>query len=409
MQEQGLNKYIKICLLNLLLVAVWGSLMRYKIGFDFPFFNQKFLLHAHSHFAFSGWVSLLIFALILKSILEKGIAITRNYNPLLLGYLLSAYGMLISFSAQGYGLFSIAFSSISLIISIILSFRINSNLKKLKNQQSSSWFRAALLFNVLSAIGTAWLSYMMAGKSVNQHSYLASVYWYLHFQYNGFFFFSCAGLFIDYMGKKGLLTTRLNRPFLLLLLSCIPAYGLSVLWLQLPIWVFGIVALAALAQTIAIVMLIRKLALLPYSGIPGFTTLARFLLLCATFALVVKFTLQLGSTIPAVSKLAFGFRPIVIAYLHLVLLAFTSIFLLFYLYSGRILHFRKPAIAGLWIFTGGVFLNELILGLQGIAAFSYTLIPYVNESLFFASITMTTGLILLNCYSSQKSIAKSNI
>ncbi len=31
--------------------------MRYKIGFEFPFFNQKNLQHSHSHFAFAGWVS----------------------------------------------------------------------------------------------------------------------------------------------------------------------------------------------------------------------------------------------------------------------------------------------------------------------------------------------------------------
>lgn len=49
--------WLKFSLINLFLVAFLGLIMRYKIGFEFPFFDQKFLQHSHSHFAFSGWIS----------------------------------------------------------------------------------------------------------------------------------------------------------------------------------------------------------------------------------------------------------------------------------------------------------------------------------------------------------------
>ena len=49
--------WLKFSLINLLIVALLGLLMRYKIGFEFPFFNQKNLQHSHSHFAFAGWIS----------------------------------------------------------------------------------------------------------------------------------------------------------------------------------------------------------------------------------------------------------------------------------------------------------------------------------------------------------------
>ncbi len=42
----------------------------------------------------------------------------------------------------------------------------------------------------------------------------------------------------------------------------------------------------------------------------------------------------------------------------------------------------------------GVFLNELALGKQGVAAFSYTLIPMINEALFFISGLMFLALII---------------
>ena len=33
--------WLKFSLINLLIVALLGLLMRYKIGFEFPYFNQK--------------------------------------------------------------------------------------------------------------------------------------------------------------------------------------------------------------------------------------------------------------------------------------------------------------------------------------------------------------------------------
>lgn len=51
------TKYFRYSVISLFIVAVLGTLMRYKIAFSFPYFDQKNLLHAHSYFAFSGWIS----------------------------------------------------------------------------------------------------------------------------------------------------------------------------------------------------------------------------------------------------------------------------------------------------------------------------------------------------------------
>ena len=37
--------FIFFALFNLVIVALLGVLMRYKIGFEFPYLNQKYLLH----------------------------------------------------------------------------------------------------------------------------------------------------------------------------------------------------------------------------------------------------------------------------------------------------------------------------------------------------------------------------
>ena len=99
-------KWFRIALLNLAIVALYGTLMRYKIAFDFPFFEQKNLLHAHSHFAFTGWISHVLycgfFLLVAPYINLKS---RPKYKILILLNLVSAFGMLIAFTIQGYKLF----------------------------------------------------------------------------------------------------------------------------------------------------------------------------------------------------------------------------------------------------------------------------------------------------------------
>ncbi len=105
--------------------------------------------------------------------------------------------------------------------------------------------------------------------------------------------------------------------------------------------------------------------------------------------------LQLGSTIPAVSKLAYGFRPIVIAYLHLILLAVFSLFLISYSHVNGFLAENKTTAKGLVTIAVGVFLNEFVLLIQGVAAFSYTAVPYVNETLLVVAAIIMLGILIL--------------
>jgi hypothetical protein len=137
------------------------------------------------------------------------------------------------------------------------------------------------------------------------------------------------------------------------------------------------------------------------------TTLNKFqiyLFLFVSIAFTVKLLLQLGSTIPAVSDLAFGFRPIVIAYLHLVLLAVISVFILSFLYTFKLIMVNKLTTIAFSVFIIGIFLNELVLGVQGVAAFSYIVVKYVNETLFGVSLLLFLGTILMALSQRKKSL-----
>ena len=193
-----------------------------------------------------------------------------------------------------------------------------------------------------------------------------------------------------------------KRTFWLFFLSCIPAYFLSTLWWDLPIWIYLITVVAAFIQVYTWFRFLIIIIKTKREFLYNFPFFLRYILLFVAFALSIKFLLQLGSTIPVLSTLAFGFRPIVIAYLHLVLLAIISLFLLFYVYANHLIHFNRQIKIGVITFSIGVLLNEIILAVQGIASFSYTIIPFANEMLFGAAIILVSGIGITAFYSIKK-------
>jgi len=393
MAKNKATKWITISFISLFIVATLGVIMRYKIAFSFPFLNQKNIQHAHSHFAFAGWISQTLFFFLTHSLRSLNTDKKfRYYNYLLWANWITSLGMLIFFMLQGYGFYSIFFSSLSILISFVFAIIFWPDIKYYQNLISRQWFKWALVFMLLSSLGTLSLTLMMATKNIHQHTYLASVYWYLHFQYNGWFFFACMGLLYDYLGRKYAHFATKDLAFRLIAYSCVPAYGLSILWMQLPIWLEIVFALAALAQALGWSNILYHAYKHKVLKEFDFIQPLKWLLFIIAIAGSIKFALQLGSTIPAVSQLAFGFRSIVIAYLHLVLLAFISLFLITYAYMTKLSIFNKYSFASITIFVVGVLLNELLLGIQGIASIGYIVIPFINELLFAVSLLMLSGV-----------------
>ncbi len=396
--------WIKFSLFNLLLVASLGLLMRYKIAFEFPFLNQKNIQHSHSHFAFAGWVSQTLIVLMVHFLSKQNAAINlEKYKKVFIANLVCAYIMLFSFIFQGYGLISILFSTLSIFVSFWFAILYFKDLKLVSNNSlAKNWFKAALFFNVISSLGTFALAYMMATKSLHQDFYLSSIYYYLHFQYNGWFWFGIMGLFVNQLISNLVLEKANKIIFTWFFISCIPAYLLSVLWLKLPIWIYGLAILSAILQVFAWMKFIKIIIpnfIKNYSLAPFFKWIYISIVVCIS----IKFLLQLGSTVPEIGKLAFGFRPIVIAYLHLVLLAIISGFLLLYLFTNQLVIQNNRIKKALGLFIIGIFLNELVLAIQGIASFSYTLIPYANEMLFGIAILLFFGAFRM-FYLNQKKV-----
>lgn len=394
----NINLWVRLSLLNFFVVAFAGIILRYKINFSLPFIDQKYLLHGHSHFAFVGWVSLSLMALMIYYLQKNDININfKKYTWVLVANTITAYGMLFTFIWQGYAFFSISFSTLSIFVSYVFIYFYWRDLNKIKDMSSIHiWFKTGLIIWAISSLGAFSLAYFMASHLKNQDLYFAAIYFFLHFQYNGWFIFVCFGLLFAYLKKRRCLPIiSINKKiYLLLVITVVPTYFLSILWLKIPSYLYWVAALAGFIQLFIIIYLIsllkkfRSLRL----EISSTTTLLWGL---ACVSLLLKIVLQSLSAVPYLAQFAFSYRPIVIGYLHLSFLGIISFFILGYLnevLKERALQLNK---IGAGIFVFGVVFQEIILMSQGLEVINQQGIPFASKLLFMAAIIIGVGLFLL--------------
>ena len=389
--------WLKFSVFNFFLVALLGVIMRYKILYSLPFLDQKHLQEAHSHFAFYGWITNVLYVLIVNYISKVNPLVQlKKYEYLIMINLAASFAMLGAFMYGGYFWASIAASTAALLTSFVFCYFFVKDARKIQDV-SKIWFLAGLFFAVISSVGVFNLAYMMSSKNISQDIYLASEYYFLHFQYNGFFIFSCIGLLLYSLKEAGSpISERNNRlMFWLMFFGCLVGVGLSVLWMKLPVFIFALIVLTTIGQTASAVMLFGFVRKSWTNLVLKWSPMQRFVLIYVGFAFAVKIALQLGSNIPALNQFAFGFRNVVIAYLHLVLLMCIATFLVNEILATNFFTISKPLLLGLKLFLLGIFLNEFLLGLMGIFSIKYISIPYANHFLLYISLLIFIALLLI--------------
>jgi hypothetical protein len=206
------------------------------------------------------------------------------------------------------------------------------------------------------------------------------------------------GLLMQWLADKNLAPSInvTKQIFRLFFFAAIPAYFLSALWLPIPTWLYLLIAVAAIAQLIAFVLLVLHIKKNSTKILYSLSKPVKWLWILSCTALSIKLLLQAGSTIPSLNMVAYGFRPIVIGYLHLVLLGVLSIFSCGYFISESNIRFSTVFRSGLILFIAGIIITEVLLMLQGVDAMRYENIPLINYLLLAAALIMFCGLIFIN-------------
>lgn len=394
------NKWrVRVSLTFLLFVSVSGLLLRMMPLTDLPI-NYQYLLHAHSHIAFLGWCYNVLFIAFTVTFLPEKIQRHKRYRIQFALAQVSCAGMLVSFLLQGYGPFSIFFCAAHVAVSWWFAWSFLSDTRNSRCAGCSSRFaRTAVVLMVLASLGVIFLGpakiLFGAGSAVYQNI----IYFYLHFQYNGWFTFGVLALLLHPLESMHRKSEAGMPPYLfpLMLCACLFSWLLSTLWCHPPAYFYFIAFLSALVQLAAIGMLFRYVwaSRQDLQDISG-STWVSFLLYGALICLGLKSLVQLISAAPFISDMAHHIRSFTIGYLHLVLLGFISFFLISFLLRKRYLLQERLCRYGIVLFVTGFVLNELLLFAQGTAAWA---LAWSGWSLLFwlavAAGLMSLGVLLL--------------
>lgn len=293
--------------LNFVVLALFGVVLRYMISFSIPQLNYMNILHAHSHFAFAGWV-FLAFVLIFANKLP--VQHQKSFSWIALLTILSSYGMLVSFSIQGYKLISIILSTLFLFVTYWFAYVVLGRLRQMGQLVSKQLIKASIWFLILSSVGPFALGFLKA-LGYSGVVYQNAIYFYLHFQLNGWMLLAALGLIaLEFLKDQN--HQPISTWLKLFIGSTLPLFFIFTLWAKPLQYVYIIAFLSALLHAISWFVMLFKLrkrtAKLPYS--------INFVVL----AISLKVLFQVIICLPEVSSWVASQRNLIIGYLHLITL-----------------------------------------------------------------------------------------
>jgi hypothetical protein len=381
------DRLIQFSFFNLFLVALLGVLLRaFPFLGSFPF-SYKNVLHGHSHFAFGGWVMPILLALVIKyfPVISQKVGY-RHWRNIAVLLFFSAYGMLVSFPIQGYKAVSIFFSTLSVAAGYYLAIVIWMALRNEAKTTGTRFLQWGLVYLSLSAIGPFATGPLIVLGYQGSPLYYNAIYYYLHFQYSGWFTFAVLAVLYQLIGLGS--SGNSKKVFVLLNAACVPTFFLSVLWNK-PGLIFNVIGgLGALLQLVALYFLLKDLvAYKKRAALGGLFTLS-------LVAFCLKLVLQQLSAFTVFASMAYQYRNFVIAYLHLVLLGFITLFVFSAIFKAYPIKQNGWLERGVLFFLLSFVATEFLLVLHAWGGKVGFAIPGYTQLLLAGSIGFPIGVLM---------------
>lgn len=296
-------------LVSFIILAFFGAILRYMLCFPLPGLSYMNILHAHSHYAFGGWVFLAMVILLGKHL---SLSSSQGFKWLMLIALLSSIGMLVSFSFQGYKAISIAFSTLFLFVTYWFAALVYPKLNLIEDASSRVLVKAGVWCLVLSSIGPLALGALKAAGNTGA-IYQNAIYFYLHFQMNGWMLLAALGLIFKNYIRFDRVAGISSRPWIYgFILSSFPLFFIFTLWSKPSSWVGEIAFLAALINAVSWFGIVQKTFYCMKK--------APLMIQVALFAVSFKVLFQILVCVPQIGEWTFSNRNLIIGYVHLVTL-----------------------------------------------------------------------------------------
>lgn len=385
------KKHIHIALGYFVLIAIMGVALRLFAIIDLPI-TYRYVVHTHSHIALLGWVYTGL-TTILYYLYLRDSEISKKYTYLFWATQATIVGMLFSFPFTGYALFSILFSTLFLFATYVFAFFfLKHTPRKLKTLQSYKLIRAAIWFMVLSSIGPWVVGIVMGTLGNTSPWYRNAIYFYLHFQYNGWFLVALCGILLKLFEHYEIIISQksFKRFYYLLNAGVILTFFISILWMQ-PHWLFNVLAITGgILQIIAFSILFGRILWERSILRRHLSKQTGWLLKFAGFCLAIKLTTQLMGSFPETAEIISGNIDYVISYLHWVFLGLVSVALLAFLQHFKWVVLTKASSV---LYLLGFILTEFLIFYRGsMSAFNLPALPNISFWLTMASILLLLAL-----------------
>ncbi len=395
MENNQINKWLLFSLSMLVVVALCGLIMRTLPMVSFGGLNYEFLLHAHSHLAFLGWIYNALFAGIIRCFIPTDDQKTLSkYNTLFWITQAVTVWMFVAFLVDGYHTPAIIGLSIHTLLTYVFIAYLFSDTRRGQSGLSIFLLRIALITLLLSTLGPLAIPIIKA-NSINPDYIKLAVNYYLHFQYNGWFVFGVLAIVFKQL-PTSLTTNRTLAIGVWLLLGIIPTYFLSIQWIGLWGWIKVLSTVAATVQFIGAVLIGYQFFHFKEQWQNRFGEGIGHWLLFGFSVLVVKCLFLLLSAAPVVYEWVFHNRNIMIAYLHWHFLGFVTLEILVLFGSANWLDpYLRLYRWGFRIFVFGFIIQETYLFAQPVLArLGISLAEIHLELLWFASMLLFVGTVV---------------
>lgn len=385
---------------NFLLTASIGAMLRFNTISPFPELIERYWIHAHSHVGFLGWVFMALFILAFAMLLPKGAIINRRVYRLLIYMQISVMGMLVTFPFMGYAAPSILFSTFHMVLSVIFVLMYFKYVAK--DDLSGKFMKAGLVFMLLSGIGPLALGPIIIGGFRESDWYDMAIYYYLHFQYNGWFTMGVFALLFKFLEQQpwNINISSAKLIYKLLVIGIIMTLALSALGFGLKTYAQVVGFIGAILQLIAGFLLLKVLFLKSGLGTIIHNSFARWFFGMALFSWLLKIMMQFLSAIPLITDFVYLSRDAIMTYLHLSFLGFTSCFVIgLLLVKGYLSTKSLFSRMGYILFIAGVVLMGVSIGLRSIPQYiGLDFLHVINYLLFSEAALIFLALILILFY-----------
>jgi hypothetical protein len=406
------TSWSKISLTFFFVIAIFGSILRMIPFIDIKF-NYIHLLHSHSHIAFQGWVYTVLFLLIVKLFLDDDLIAKGKFKLQFVLTLIVLLGIMFAFALQGYAFFSILFSSFFQLLNYWFFYSFLKNIKKSKKATpysfSLKFIKIGFWMMLFSTIGPLVVGILSAKGLKGSELYNAALYFFLHFQYNGWFTFAILGIFFFLLEKYNFSfkIKEANSFYLLFSLAVIPSYFLSLLGMSMRYYIIIFCYISVSLQIISLIFLVKCLKGNFIYMKEQINYWEYLLFKISAYIFILKIILQFASVLPFFKELAFYNHFIVMAYIHAVMIGFISFFLIASLFQLRWLSLAYlSSKIGVFLLVSGFIVSEIILVLMGMG------IIFNNNQLFlfvFSSfIAFGTLLIIIMQFTNNSKVCLQN-